>query len=85
MWLFVARVGAGTAGATISTAQAYIADTTSVANRARSMALFVSGLAFATPSVRDSETPRANAIPHGSRFTVQDAGTRMSSRLSPGP
>lgn len=45
VWLFVARVGAGIAGATISTAQAYIADTTSVANRARGMALI--GAAFA--------------------------------------
>src|SRR5580698_7424400 len=29
-WLFVARIGAGVAGATISTAQAYIADSTSL-------------------------------------------------------
>ncbi len=42
--LFVARVGAGVCGATISTAQAYIADTTTLANRPRGMALI--GMAF---------------------------------------
>ncbi len=42
--LFVARVGAGVSGATISTAQAYIADTTTLANRPRGMALI--GMAF---------------------------------------
>lgn len=42
--LFVARIGAGIAGATIPTAQAYIADTTSRENRARGMALI--GMAF---------------------------------------
>lgn len=44
-WMFVARIGAGIAGATISTAQAYIADTTSNENRTRGMALI--GAAFA--------------------------------------
>lgn len=44
-WLFVARLGAGIAGATISTAQAYIADTTTAAQRTRGMALI--GAAFA--------------------------------------
>lgn len=43
-WLFVSRIGAGIAGATISTAQAYIADVTSKENRARGMALI--GAAF---------------------------------------
>ncbi|REK11391.1 MAG: MFS transporter [Planctomycetota bacterium] len=42
--LFVARVGAGVAGATISTAHAYIADVTSKKNRTRGMALI--GAAF---------------------------------------
>lgn len=42
--LFVARIGAGIAGATISTAQAYIADTTSLDNRSKGMALI--GMAF---------------------------------------
>jgi MFS family permease len=42
--LFVSRIGAGIAGATISTAQAYIADATSLEKRARGMALV--GAAF---------------------------------------
>ena len=43
-WLFITRIGAGIAGATIPTAQAYIADTTANENRARGMALI--GVAF---------------------------------------
>lgn len=42
--LFASRVGAGISGATISTAQAYIADTTSLGERPRGMALI--GVAF---------------------------------------
>jgi MFS family permease len=42
--LLIARVGAGIAGGTISTAQAYIADCTSVQNRHKGMALI--GAAF---------------------------------------
>lgn len=42
--LFVSRIGAGIAGATISTAQAYIADTTSLEKRQKGMALI--GMAF---------------------------------------
>lgn len=42
--MFISRIGAGIAGATISTAQAYIADTTTKENRARGMALI--GAAF---------------------------------------
>ncbi len=43
-WLFVSRIGAGICGATISTAQAYIADTTPHAERHKGMALI--GAAF---------------------------------------
>jgi len=43
-WLIFSRVGAGIAGATISTAQACIADTTGREGRARGMALI--GMAF---------------------------------------
>ncbi len=43
-WLFVSRIGAGIAGATISTAQAYIADTTTPETRTKGMALI--GAAF---------------------------------------
>jgi MFS transporter, DHA1 family, tetracycline resistance protein len=42
--LFIARIGAGIAGATIPAAQAYIADVTSLQNRAKGMALI--GAAF---------------------------------------
>ncbi|HZZ74258.1 MAG TPA: MFS transporter [Pirellulales bacterium] len=42
--LFLARIGAGIAGATISTAQAYIADTTTLEKRTKGMALI--GAAF---------------------------------------
>jgi MFS family permease len=42
--LFVSRIGAGIAGATISTAHAYIADITSLENRTKGMALI--GAAF---------------------------------------
>jgi len=42
--LFVARIGAGIAGATIPAAQAYIADVTTLANRAKGMAMI--GAAF---------------------------------------
>ncbi|MEX2187431.1 MAG: MFS transporter [Pirellulales bacterium] len=44
VWLFVARIGAGVAGATISTAHAYIADVTTKETRAKGMALV--GAAF---------------------------------------
>jgi MFS family permease len=43
-WLFITRIGAGIAAGTIPTAQAYIADVTSVKSRAKGMALI--GAAF---------------------------------------
>lgn len=43
-WLFLCRIGAGIAGATIPTAQAYIADVTGPAERGKGMALI--GAAF---------------------------------------
>ena len=43
-WLFICRIGAGIAGATIPTAQAYIADVTGPEQRAKGMALI--GMAF---------------------------------------
>lgn len=44
VWLFITRIGAGIAGATISTAQAYIADSTDEKSRGKGMALI--GAAF---------------------------------------
>lgn len=43
-WLFISRIGAGIAGATISTAQAYIADSTDASSRGKGMAII--GAAF---------------------------------------
>ncbi len=43
-WLFICRIGAGIAGATIPTAQAYIADVTGPEERGKGMALI--GVAF---------------------------------------
>lgn len=43
-WMMISRIGAGIAGATIPTAQAYIADCTGAAERGRGMALI--GAAF---------------------------------------
>src|SRR5258708_837806 len=43
-WLYICRIGAGIAGATIPTAQAYIADVTGPQERAKGMALI--GAAF---------------------------------------
>ncbi len=43
-WLFITRIGAGIAGATIPTAQAYIADSTAATERGKGMALI--GAAF---------------------------------------
>lgn len=43
-WLFITRIGAGISGATISTAQAYIADSTTPETRGKGMALI--GAAF---------------------------------------
>ena len=44
VWLFITRIGAGISGATISTAQAYIADCTDEKSRGKGMALI--GAAF---------------------------------------
>lgn len=44
VWLFVTRIGAGISGATIPTAQAYIADTTDEKSRGKGMAII--GAAF---------------------------------------
>ena len=64
--LFVARIGAGIAGATISTAQAYIADTTSLENRSKGMALigmgFGLGFTFG-PLIGFLAVPNQNAEP----------------------
>ena len=45
-WLFITRIGAGVAGATIPTAQAYIADSTDEKSRGRGMAIIGAAFGF---------------------------------------
>ena len=49
--LLVSRVGAGIAGATIPTAQAYIADTTTLEKRPKGMALIGMAVGLVEPQV----------------------------------
>lgn len=75
-WLFVSRIGAGIAGATIPTAQAYIADITGAKERGKGMALigaaFGVGFTFGpllgamfVPDVSDSPSPAPGYIASG--------------------
>ena len=64
--MFVGRIGAGIAGATISTAQAYIADSTTRENRARGMAL-----------LRAAHDHEIAAGLNDSRFDIDDQPVRM--------
>lgn len=73
-WLFITRIGAGIAGATIPTAQAYIADTTSRENRTKGMALIgaafgigftfgpLIGAAFVSDEVGGAPSPMAGYV-----------------------
>ncbi|NQV29229.1 MAG: MFS transporter [Rhodopirellula sp.] len=73
-WLFLTRVGAGIAGATIPTAQAYIADCTSRENRTKGMALIgaafgigftfgpLIGAAFVSDEVNGAPSPMAGYV-----------------------
>uniref|UniRef100_A0A7C4LKT2 MFS transporter n=1 Tax=Schlesneria paludicola TaxID=360056 RepID=A0A7C4LKT2_9PLAN len=71
MWLFVTRIGAGIAGATIPTAQAYIADVTDAANRGKGMAIigaafgvgFTFGPLIGAPFVPDDPAAGPSAAP----------------------
>ena len=47
-WLFITRIAAGIAGATIATAQAVIADSTGAEGRGKGMALMVRRLVLAS-------------------------------------
>lgn len=70
-WLFITRIGAGIAGATISTAQAYIADITGRKDRAKGMALigaafgigFVFGPLIGAACLHDADPTRPPALP----------------------
>ncbi|MGE0605743.1 MAG: MFS transporter [Pirellulales bacterium] len=69
--LFVARIGAGIAGATISTAQAYIADITTLEGRTKGMALI--GAAFGI------------GFTFGPLFGALALGDDSETKLGPGP
>ena len=69
--LFVSRIGAGIAGATISTAHAYIADVTTLENRTKGMALI--GAAFGW------------ALRFGPLFAVAGHRSSKGNGLGPGP
>jgi len=58
--LFVSRIGAGIAGATIPTAQAYIADSTSLEKRPKGMALI--GMAFGLGFTSKAATRRRRCL-----------------------
>lgn len=70
-WLFVTRIGAGIAGATIPTAQAYISDVTDISHRGKGMALigaafgigFTFGPLLGAMFVPDSEATAPSAAP----------------------
>lgn len=67
-WIFVSRIGAGIAGATISTAQAYIADVTESNERGKGMALI--GMAF---GIGFTFGPLIGALSVGSEGTAPSA------------
>jgi len=70
-WLFISRLGAGVAGATISTAQAYISDVTTKAERGKGMVLigiafgigFTFGPLIGAPFVSDNPTDAPSSWP----------------------
>lgn len=88
-WIFLTRIGAGVAGATISTAQAYIADSTTAGRRASGMALIGAafGLGFAFGPLIGAAgfidfTGTISALSSG-ELTIQvtAAATRLSARV----
>jgi len=94
--LFVSRIGAGICGATISTAQAYIADVTTIANRARGMALigaafgmgFTFGPLIAAVALFDSAPTVPAASAHADTATEATSrieGTTHAAEASPWP
>ncbi|QDT52924.1 Tetracycline resistance protein, class B [Caulifigura coniformis] len=96
-WLFIARIGAGIAGATIPTAQAYIADSTEAKNRGKGMALigaafglgFTFGpllaLAFASNTENAAPSPAAGYLAAGlSALAFLAAVVKLPESLKPG-
>ncbi|HVJ87242.1 MAG TPA: MFS transporter, partial [Caulifigura sp.] len=96
-WLFITRIGAGIAGATIPTAQAYIADSTDRKNRGKGMALigvafglgFALGpllaLGFASNEKGAPPSPAAGYLASGlSAFAFLGAIAKLPESLTPG-
>ncbi|MFM9963857.1 MAG: MFS transporter [Planctomycetaceae bacterium] len=96
-WLFIARIGAGIAGATIPTAQAYIADSTTAEGRGKGMALigaaFGIGFTFGpllgslvvSSEVDGPPSPMAGYLASGlSAFAFLWAVARLPESLKPG-
>lgn len=87
-WMFIARIGAGIAGATISTAQAVIADCTGVEGRGRGMALigaafgigFTFGPLIGAACTVDQASIRLNDAQYQSVKAWTDADPEISSR-----
>ena len=67
VWLFVTRIGAGISGATISTAQAYIADCTDERSRGKGMAMIGAafGIGFTFGPLLGSAFVSGNSGGHG--------------------
>ncbi len=92
--LFLARIGAGISGATISTAQAYIADVTTKQTRAKGMALigaafaggFLLGPLMGIVALRAQPAPQASALPsaNNSARSVAETDPQKPSDLPPG-
>ncbi len=81
VWLYISRIGAGIAGGTITTAQAYIADTTTLENRAKGMTIVGAafGLGFAIGPLLG-----AAALPLGADEMAPTAAPAASSSVNPG-
>ncbi len=96
-WLFITRIGAGIAGATIPTAQAYIADSTTAEGRGKGMALIgaafgigftfgpLLGALFVSDKLGGPPSPMAGYVASGlSAFAFLWAVARLPESLKPG-
>jgi MFS family permease len=85
-WLFICRIGAGIGGATIPTAQAYIADVTGPAERAKGMALigaaFGIGFTFG-PLLGAVFVPSGPAVIESAGAVLSDSADVISSATIP--
>jgi MFS transporter, DHA1 family, tetracycline resistance protein len=92
-WLFVGRIGAGIAGATIPTAQAYIADCTAEKSRTKGMALigaafgigFTFGPLIGAMFVEDAPVAESVAAQSVDRTSAEEPEQTTTSATSPSP